>query len=226
MIDQVAVLFVCAAILGQRLARRTGDQLFGVFVNLRIKCLLLVAEERAHVLIDEQCHENEREADKAHENHLVRLTLPYALLPYVELDAALLFEAPGAHSVNIIDQPFENALGRERAHRHNCVPERGEVERRRIDGVLAVVDEVEHLLDNLVLDQVVDVHDQHEVHRILLLACVQDRLPHQPVEVIDIALQIEVAIQALLEVVHEFVARALQRVDVLLLDFPADLVDE
>lgn len=60
------------------------------------------------------------------------------------------------------------------------------------------------------LDEVVDVHEKHEVHRVLLLARMKNRLSHESIKVIDISLEVEVSVKTLFDVVHQLVTSPLQ----------------
>jgi len=74
------------------------------------------------LLVDYASDNNDAKADHAHENHLVCFSLSDTLFPNMKLNARLLFESPGAHGIDIVDDPFENALGSESWHRCHGIP--------------------------------------------------------------------------------------------------------
>lgn len=70
-----------------------------------------------------------------------------------------------------------------------------QVQGAAVVGVLALVDQVEHLHDDRVFEQLVHVHFEHDVETVFALGHVEDRLIHELVQLSNMRLLLEIFFQ-------------------------------
>ena len=110
------------------------------------------------------------------------------------------------------------------------IEERGEGLRqgqhRGVDGVLALEDQVQHFNYYWMVQELLHVHLKHYIEAVLALGKAENAFSHVLVELTDVLLLLEVSTNATEDVLVDETALGDQRVDLSLLDLPADAINQ
>jgi len=188
--------------------------------------VFLQDKEAGDLVVDHEVEVEHDQAEEDSEQHLVLLTLVDALLPNVELQVGLLAVAAVAAALDVEDEPASDALQVGGVHQEERLEGLTEREGGPVGGVLAFVGQVEHLDDDRVLEEVLHVHFEHDIQRVLALSHVEDALSHKSVQLRDVVLHLKILRERVLDILIERRALSDERVDLLPLDLPGDAVDE
>lgn len=142
-----------------------------------------------------------------------------AVFPDVKLKTALLFHSVVAKILNVGYESVEERVQAERFGLEEAVEGLTEVENAHVDRVLALIDQVEHFNDDGVVEQVAEIHLEHEVQGVFFLEQAPDWLANQLVELSNVVLFLKVFVERLKNVIVQEVALGDQRIDLLLFDF-------
>ena len=189
------------------------------------KPLFLVLKGFILNAVDEESEEEDNDVDEDREDHFVSLTLLNAELPNVKHKTTLVSLLFLSKVLNVLDQPFVDRFLVERVHFKHAIAGLAQVERTHTDGVLALIDQVYNLHNYRVLQELLHVHLVHDVQAVFHLRQVQDGFAHELMQHQNIVLLLKVLLQGVDEVGLKDTALCDERVNLLFLDSPADLVN-
>ena len=185
-----------------------------------------IKNNQTDCVISNKWQSDHKQTDQNCEQHLILLSLLDALFPDVELQTSLFAITRVSKGLNVGNESIIDTFDVWRIHEEETLECLTQAESWRINRVTTFIDQVEDFNNDWIFEKAFHPHFKHHIKRVLSFSHVEDWFSHESIQLWDVMLLLKIAFQTLMDVSVQQRTLCNQRVDLLLLDFPWDSVNQ